>query len=80
MCSEIRIHVLWECGVVKDVWANGTVRLQKFVLGQQDFLQLLEELLDCLPKDEFELFLVKAWLIWNQRNSIIHGGKLKEPT
>ena len=49
-------------------------------MDQQDFLQLLEELLDCLAKDEFELFLVQAWLIWNQRNSIIHGGKLKEPT
>ena len=39
---------------------------------------MLEELLDRL--DEFELFLVQAWLIWNQRNLIIHGGKLKEPT
>ena len=27
------IHVLWECGIVKDVWASSTVRLQKFVYG-----------------------------------------------
>ena len=29
---------------------------------------------------EFELFLVQAWFIWNQRNIVIHGeGELKEP-
>lgn len=25
------------------------------------------------------MFLVQALLIWNQRNTVIHGGKLKEP-
>ena len=29
---------------------------------------------------ELELFLVQAWIIWNQRNIVIHGGKLKEPS
>nr|XP_023907664.1 uncharacterized protein LOC112019374 [Quercus suber] len=29
--------------------------------------------------DEFEMFLVQAWLIWNQRNTVIHGRKLKVP-
>ena len=25
------------------------------------------------------MFLVQAWLIWNQRNTIVYGGKLKDP-
>ena len=42
--------------------------------------QLFEYLLDRLSMAELELFLVQAWIIWNQRNIVIHGGKLKEPS
>ena len=40
---------------------------------------MFEALLDRLQKEELELFLVQAWLIWNQRNTVIHGGQLREP-
>ena len=30
--------------------------------------------------EEFELFLVQCWLIWNQRNTVVRGGKLQDPT
>ena len=30
--------------------------------------------------EEFELFLVQCWLIWNQRNTVVCGGKLQDPT
>ena len=76
---ESRIHALWECGVARDVWASSVVRLQKFVGGQQDVIQLFEELLVRLEGEELELFLVQAWFIWNQRNSIIHGEVLQAP-
>jgi len=33
-----------------------------------------------LSEDDFELFLVQCWLIWNQRNSVLHGSNLQEPT
>ena len=42
--------------------------------------QLFEYLLDRLSMAELELFLVQAWIIWNQMNIVIHGGKLKEPS
>ena len=29
--------------------------------------------------EELELFIVQVWLIWNQRNSIIHGEVLQAP-
>ena len=77
---ETGIHALWECGVAQDAWANSFMSLQKFVGGQCDSVQLFEELLNCLSMEDFELFLVQAWLIWNQRNTIIHGGKFQEPT
>lgn len=46
--------------MVKDVWASSLVSLQKYVRGQRDSRKLFEELLDRLPMEDFELFLVQA--------------------
>lgn len=32
-----------------------------------------------LTKSKLELFLVQAWFIWNQQNTVLHGGKFKDP-
>ena len=32
-----------------------------------------------LSTAEFELFVVQTWIIWNQRNTVVFGGKLKDP-
>lgn len=74
---ESELHSLWECGVARDVWADSVMKLQKFVVGQYDVLNLFKELLLCLNKEEFELFLVQAWFIWSQRNRITYGGVLQ---
>ena len=47
------------------------------MVGQQDVIQLFEELLVRLEVEELELFLVQAWFIWNQRYSVLHGGVLQ---
>ena len=74
---ETGVHVLWECYAAQDVWAGSLVRIQKIPSGQSDTLQLFEELMVRLTKSKFELFFVQAWLIWNQRNTVIHGGSLR---
>lgn len=28
--------------------------------------------------EEFELFLVQGWLLWNQQNTVLHGGNLQD--
>ena len=33
------------------------------------------DLMTLLQTEELELFLVQAWLIWHQRNSVANGGK-----
>ena len=48
-------------------------------MGQNDLLHLLEYLLDRLSLEEVEVFLIQAWLIWNRRNSVIHGGRFIDP-
>ena len=77
--AETGIHALWNCGVVRDVWAGCSVRLQKCAGEQGDMLQLMEFLIARLSPDDLELFLVQAWIIWNQRNGIIHGKQLQPP-
>ncbi|XP_075662942.1 uncharacterized protein LOC142632422 [Castanea sativa] len=32
-----------------------------------------------VSEDVLELFLVQGWLIWHQRNRVVHGGSLQEP-
>ena len=78
--SETGVHILWDCGVARDVWASSLVKLQKHVGAQWDSMQLFEEMQDRLSREELKLFLVQACFIWSQRNKIIHGGKLQSPT
>ena len=74
--AETGIHAIWNCGAAQDVWSGCSSRLQKCTGEQGDFLQLMELLIDHLSTNELVLFLVQAWIIWNQRNGIIHGKKL----
>ena len=62
------------------MWADSHRRIQKCGGGHADFVQLIEELMDKLAVEELELFLVQCWVIWSQRNSVIHGGVLQEPS
>lgn len=73
------MHVLWECPAAQDIWAGSRIKLQKCHLGQPDMLQLFLYLLDRLDMEDVELFLVQAWAVLNQRNSVVHGGLLKDP-
>ena len=42
-------------------------------------IQLMEYLLDRFVLEDMELFLVQAWIIWNQRNRVLHGGNFNDP-
>ena len=47
---------------------------------QVDFFQLMEDMRDILSMVELELFWVQCWLIWNQRNTVEHGGMIQHPS
>lgn len=78
--SESILHVLWQCGVAQDIWVGSFRRLQKAKTRQTDFMQLVVDLILNLPSEEQELFWVQCWIIWNQHNSVLHGGKIQIPT
>ncbi|KAK9988414.1 hypothetical protein SO802_028653 [Lithocarpus litseifolius] len=82
LCSRVQestIHALRECEAAQDIWHGSARALQKCGTGQTDFITLLEYLLDRMEKTEVELMIVQAWLIWNQRNRVVHGGKFMDP-
>ncbi|KAL4600852.1 hypothetical protein ACB092_11G229600 [Castanea dentata] len=77
--AEIAIHAIRECRAAQDVWAGSITSPQTWSTNCLDFMHLFECLMSRLLKSELELFLVQAWIIWNQRNAVVHGGQLKEP-
>ena len=62
---KTEIHALWNCVVAQDIWTGCLARLQKCHVGQDDMIQLWDELIARLTSEELELFLVQAWIIWN---------------
>ena len=77
--SDSVAHVLRQCGVAQDIWAGSLRKLQKSITGQPEFMQMVEGLIQKLIEEEQELFWVQCWTIWNQRNRVIHGGKIQNP-
>lgn len=60
------------------MWARCSISLQKCTIVFHDIFLLFESLLDRLSTIEFEVLLVQAWLLWNKRNAIVHGGQIKD--
>lgn len=65
--------------MAQDIWAGCSARLQKCHVCLEDMINLWEELVARLNTEELELFLVQAWIIWNQRNAMIYGKKMQAP-
>ena len=77
--AETEYHALWKCRLAQDIWVGCERCLQKGTVGHGDMLQLVENLNGRLSNEELELFWVQSWLIWNQQNSILHGGAIQDP-
>ncbi|XP_075640555.1 uncharacterized protein LOC142612337 [Castanea sativa] len=78
-CPESVIHAIWECSAAKDVWAGSTARIQKCGGEKDDFLQLFQFMMIKLSMEELKAFLVHCWLVWDCRNSLLHGGIMQHP-
>ena len=61
------------------MWSGSLKILQKGVSGLADLIHLMEYLLDHIELQDMEVVFVQAWLIWNQRNWVVHGGKFHDP-
>ena len=64
--TKSTIHALWDCVVAQDFWAGSTRKLQKGKHGQSDMLHLMEEFMEHLTLEQFELFWTQVWIVWNR--------------
>nr|XP_023891465.1 uncharacterized protein LOC112003484 [Quercus suber] len=79
MCgsNETSGHILWDCKFAKEVWSVTKTKLTAQPEPVPEFLNLVWEVMDSHPNINWVLFAVTAWSLWNNRNSVIHGGQSK---
>ena len=69
-------HILWDCIFAKEVWSETKIKLPALPKPMNVFLNLVWEIVDSCPNVNWVLFAVTAWSLWNNRNSVIHGGQI----
>ena len=63
-----------------DVWAGSKLCMQKCTTFRTDCFTLVEDLMERLQVEDLEYFFVQCWVLWNQRNSVVHGGCIHDPS
>ena len=76
MCGacETSGHILWDCTFAKEVWCGTKIKPPALLEPVNEFLNLVWEVVDSCTNVNWVLFAVTAWSLWNNRNSVIHGG------
>ena len=75
--SETSGHILWDCTFAKEVWSRSKIKLPALPKPVNEFLNLVWVVVDSCPNVNWVLFAVTAWSLWNNRNTMIHGGQSK---
>ncbi|XP_042942726.1 uncharacterized protein LOC122276900 [Carya illinoinensis] len=82
ICSreeESILHTLWNCEVVKDVWGQCSMRLQKSTCSQLPMVLFFENMIKVLNDSEMQEFVMVARQLWLRRNSFIFKNKFLPP-
>jgi hypothetical protein len=53
-------HILWSCLSTRDAWSICGKRLQKTSVENEEFIHIVEELLDKLDDEEFSILALVA--------------------
>ena len=64
-------HALWTCEAIRDVWVVCSVRTQKSIMMEVDFVTLLMSLMDKLEAHELQKIVTVAKYIWLRRNKVL---------
>ncbi|XP_050231894.1 uncharacterized protein LOC126680759 [Mercurialis annua] len=76
-CAESTLHSLWLCPAAKDIWKSWAlychIKPHISMNLQEWFLQVRNS----IKKEDFMIFSVVLWLIWNNRNGILFGNHVK---
>ena len=61
-------HLLWECPLVRNVWALCRGKIQKCSNAEQDFFALFRMMANRLTQMELDRWATISWALWNARN------------
>ncbi|KAL0004903.1 hypothetical protein SO802_012464 [Lithocarpus litseifolius] len=59
-------------------WRRDVI-IEKFCREEVDAICRISLSRRYIADSVFEVFIVQAWLLWNQRNVVAHGGQLRDP-
>lgn len=76
---ESASHILWLCKSAQDVWGFSFKRLQKVVVMESSFKDLMSHLFTILDEEEMAIFAVTVYQLWQKRNSLVFEGKFMDP-
>ena len=77
--EETSMHVFVTCNYAEYVWRNEACWDPIQLLQYGCIADFLVAVFTKLSKEEFCLFSLILWCLWNERNSFLHGGPRKDP-
>ena len=75
LCCQV-VHAVWSCKEAESVWSNLSWANLSDSIHLGDFTNLISSFLQVSEAYKAEIFILTAWLLWNQRN-VVH---LSRPT
>jgi ribonuclease HI len=78
--DETEAHILWNCPSAADVWSAGMRIFQKSSFHNQQFLQIVEEMVERCTNEEIKQFSGISRRLWLRRNEVVYGGNFANPT
>lgn len=74
---ESAAHCLFECKLVRKMWEVSLFGIIIASLRGRTVLEIFRSLADQLDHDAFCLFCMTVWVVWENRNARINGGRVK---
>ena len=75
--SESSSHILWGCHIAREAWNETSLKPDNPSQSLKEFIDVVWLLMETLGEKNWEEFAIMAWLLWNNRNCVRHGGSHK---
>lgn len=70
-------HILCGCKFTKAVWRATKIKLPCLRDSLRDFIDLVWVVMESCSNIDWVTFALTAWSLWNNRNTIAHGGQCR---
>ncbi|KAL5549925.1 hypothetical protein UlMin_000101 [Ulmus minor] len=81
-CGEVQesvLHVFFECIYARSLWEDSIFHTQVLSAQSSSYIDRVSLIHAKNAKEDFELFCVILWAIWNDMNNLAHNGFSRPP-